>query len=254
MKHFGSISVLSFFGTVLVFVVMNITSAQVMNSSNYQIQSDSVNFGGGYSSSTNYQIESTGGEVATGESGSGSYLMRAGYQQMQESYIALSASGNVALSPSIPGISGGTATGSTTVTVTTDSLAGYELTVEALTNPAMQSGANSIADYVPGGASPDYNFTIGASDAYFGFSPEGSDIVQRFLDNGSTCNEPAGSDTADKCWDGLSTSPVNIAVGSGSNHPAGVETSIQFKVGIGGAVVQPVGSYIATTTVTAISL
>lgn len=253
MHFLVSVPVLSFFITILIVILTNIGVAQVMTSSNYQIQGDSVNFGGGYSSSTNYQIESTVGEIGTGELSSASYLVRAGYQQMQESYIALSSGTDVTMSPSIPGVSGGFATGSTTVTVTTDSIGGYELTIEASDTPAMQSGGNSIADYVPVGA-PDYNFTIGASDAYFGFSPEGSDIVQRYLDNGIICNQSGGSDMADKCWDGLSTSARVIASGSGSNHPLGVDTAIKFQVGIGGSVVQPTGSYVATTTITAIAL
>jgi len=245
----------SLIATVMLVLVTSVGFAQVMSSSNYQIESDSVNFGGGYSSSTNYQLESTAGEIATGNSSSTNYELGAGFQQMQDSYIALSAGGDVALSPSIPGVSGGFANGSTTVTVTTSSLAGYELTIEAENNPAMQSGANSIDDYVPAGAPPDYDFTIGAADAYFGYSPEGVDVVQRFLDDGgSNCNELAGSDTADKCWDGLSTSPATIASGSGSNHPTGTVTDVKFRVGIGGSVIQAVGTYVATTTITAISL
>lgn len=247
-------TIISLSGTFFILSMTNIGLAQVMSSSNYQVQSDSVNFGGGYSSSTSFQLESTGGEVATGGSGSASYLVRAGYQQMQESYIALSADGDVTMSSSISGISGGTAIGSTTLKVTTDGLAGYMLTIQASTNPAMQSGVDSIADYTPAGPDPDYSFTIGAADAYFGFSAEGADAVQKFLDNGVICNQSGGSDTANTCWDGLTTSPVNIATGSGSNHPAGEDTVIRFQVGIGGSVIQPAGSYVATTTVTAISL
>jgi len=254
MYYLVTLPVLSSIGTLLIIILTNIGFAQVMTSSNYQIQSDSVNFGGGYSSSTNYQLESTGGEVGTGESSSGSYLVRAGFQQMQDSYIALSASGNVSLSSSIPGVSGGVATGSATITVTTDSLAGYELTIEAESSPAMQSGANTISDYSPAGSDPDFTFTIGVSDAYFGFSPEGADIVQRFLDNGLICNQSGGSDTADACWDGLSTSAATIASGAGSNHPLGTDTVIEFQVGVGGSVIQPTGTYVATTTITAISL
>lgn len=247
----GSIIVL----TLFVAVWTSVVSAQVMSSSNYQIQSDSVNFGGGYSSSANYQLESTAGELGTGSSASTNYELRAGYQQTLESYISLSAGSDVLLSPSIPGVSGGFATGSTTFTVVTDSLGGYELTIESQNNPSMQSGANTIADYVPGGGVPDYNFTIGAADAYFGFSPEGSDVVQRYLDNGvDTCNESAGSNTTDKCWDGLSTTARVIASGGASNHPAGTETKVKFQVGVGGSVAQPPGSYVATTTVTAIAL
>lgn len=255
MREFFLLTSSSLVLTFIVASTVHLGYAQTMSSSNYQIQSDSVNFGGGYSSSANYQLESTGGEIATGNSSSTNYQVRAGYQQTLESYIALSSDGNVTMSPSIPGVSGGYATGSTTIVVTTDALGGYELTIEAENSPAMQSGANTIADYVPGGGVPDYNFTIGAADAYFGFSPEGSDVVQRYLDNGAdACNESAGSDAADKCWDGLSTTARVIASGSGSNHPTGTETEVKFQVGIGGSVVQPVGTYVATTTITAISI
>ena len=67
--------------TVLFVLISNVGSAQVMSSTNYKIQSDSINFSGGYSSSTNYQIEATAGEIATGESSSGSYTVKAGFQQ-----------------------------------------------------------------------------------------------------------------------------------------------------------------------------
>jgi hypothetical protein len=66
------------------------TSAQVMQSTNYRIQSDSVNVGGIYSSSSNYRLEDTTGEIATGESSSTNYQIKAGYQQMQETYLSLS--------------------------------------------------------------------------------------------------------------------------------------------------------------------
>lgn len=251
MRELVLLASYSLLSTFLVLFVTNATLAQVMTSSNYQIQSDSINFSGGDSTSTNYQLESTMGEIATGESGSASYTLRAGFQQMQEVYLALSVSGNVSLSPTIPGVSGGNAYGSTTVTVTTDSLSGYNLTIQAENSPAMQSSTNTIADYVPAGSDPDFNFTVGSADAYFGFSPEGPDIVDRYKDDGVVCNTPRGSDTNDRCWDGLSTTPVTISSSPDSNHPNGTNTVIEFQVGIGGAVVQPVGVYIATTTVTA---
>lgn len=240
--------------TLVIALFTNIGLAQVMSSSNFQIQSDSINVAGGLSSSTNYQMDSTVGEVATGDSSSGSYELRAGYQQMLGSYIALSAGGDVSLSPTIPGVSGGIAIGSTTVTVITDSIGGYQLTIQSESSPAMVSGANTIADYVPATADPDFTFTTTVADAHFGFSPEGADVVQRYLDAVGSCNQPGGSDTADVCWDGLSTSPVTIAQGSGSNHPLGTQTSIKFQVGIGGSVVQQAGNYVATTTITASSL
>lgn len=232
---------------------ISLVAAQVRESQNYQIQSDSVNVGGGLASSTNYSLESTGGEVGTGPSDSTSFSLRAGYQQMQEVFISITAPGNVELAPSIPGLTGGTSNGSTTVTVTTDSASGYQLTIAAANDPAMQSGANTIADYTPGG-DPSFTFVTGGSDAHFGFTPEGVDVVQRFLDNGSdTCNT-GSADTALACWDGLSTSVIPIASDTDANHPNGATTTVRFRVGIGGSAAQPPGTYTATTTLTALPL
>jgi hypothetical protein len=226
-----------------------------MQSTNYRMLSDSVNIGGGFSSSTNYNLESTVGEVATGESESGTYRLKAGYQQMQEVYIALSGGADVVMSPSISGITGGTSNGSTSVNVLTDSPSGYQLDIKSLTDPAMQKGVDSIDDYVPAGGDPDYTFTVTATDSYFGYSPEGTDIVQRFLnDTVSSCNEPSGSSTAQVCWDGLATTDVTIASGLSANQPSGATTTVHFRVGIGGSVGQEAGTYTATTTITALPL
>lgn len=254
MREFVLLSAHTLFLTVLIVSSLNIGWAQVMSSPSYQMQSDSVNIGGGNSGSGNYLLESTAGEIATGESASDSFRIFAGFQQMQGSYISLSSTGDVALS-AIQGVSGGFSTGSTTMTVITDNVAGYQLTIEAEGDPAMQSETDSIADYVPvASPDPDFTFTTDASDSHFGFSPEGADLVQRYLDATGLCNQSGGSDTNDACWDGLSTTPRTIATGSGSNHPTGADTVIEFQVGIGGSVNQTVGSYTATTTVTAIAI
>lgn len=252
MREFSMVSLLALIATPVLLASIHVVGAQVMESSSYRIQSDSLNFGGGRSTSSNYTQESTFGEVATGDATSASYNLYAGYQQMQEVFIALAGGDNVVMSPSIPGISGGTANGSTTVTVTTDSAAGYELHVQASGNPAMQSDTDTIADYVPGG-NPDFSFDTGSDDAHFGYSPEGVDIVQRFLDDTNDC-ATGGTDSPLACWDGLSTSDVTIASASGPNQPSGATTSIHFRVGIGGSVGQPPGVYVATTTITAIPL
>jgi hypothetical protein len=238
--------------TPVVLLGIHISTAQVMQSTSYRIQSDSINFAGGLSTSTNYALESTVGEVATGDSTSASYNLKAGYQQMVNTFISMTAAASVVMSPSIPGVSGGIANGSTTVTVTTDSAAGYQLTIEASQSPAMQKGSDSIADYVPGG-NPDFTFTIDAADAHFGYSPSGIDIATRFKDDTAACGV-GGSDTAFACWDGLSITPVAIARRMSANTPNGSTTTVNFRVGVGSSVVQTVGTYNATTTLTAISL
>ena len=171
--------------TPLVFWYIGIAGAQVMESANYGIQSDSINFGGGLSDSAGFSLESSAGEIATGESASASYVLRAGYQQMQQVFMSLTGLAAVTLSPTIPGVSGGVANGSTTATVVTDSPSGYSLTIESESAPAMVSGVNSLADYNTN-TNPDYEFAIGINDAHFGFSPFGDDIIDRFKNNGTS--------------------------------------------------------------------
>lgn len=227
--------------------------AAVMNSTNYSIQSDSVNFGGGLSTSTNYKQESTLGEIATGNSSSASYVMKAGYQQMHSVYIAIGTVSDVTLTPSIDGTTGGTANGSTTVLVTTDNPAGYELYIKASSSPALVSGANSFADYTPAGAVPDFTFSIPANTSEFAFSPEGNDITSEYKDNGVSCNVGA-LDTNDSCWNALSTTNELIAQSSASNYPSGSQTVIEFRASSGASNTQSAGTYQATTTVTALPL
>jgi hypothetical protein len=239
--------------TVLVFAVA-VTHAQVMTSGNYAIVSDSINVGGGNSTSTNYRQESTFGEIATGNSTSTNYNLHGGYQQMQEVFLSLSGVTSVTMSPTLGGLTGGTADGSTTVTVLTDNLAGYSLTLVASQAPAMQtSGGQTIANYVPASAVPDFTFTVASDKAYFGVSPEGVDVAARYKDNGSVCNTGV-LDTAVSCWDMVSTTAQQIAVGNTANHPNGATTTLRFRLGVGVSAGVIAGSYQATTTITALTL
>lgn len=243
----------SFVTTLIIVLLLNVASAQVMSSSNYGIRSDSINVGGGFSSSANYQEQDTIGEVGSDVSSSTNYELKAGYQQMQEVYIAMSSVTSVNLSPSLGGLSGGMATGSSPVVITTDDPAGYQLLYSAQNSPAMQSGVNNISDYLPAGVVPDFLFVATPGKAYFSFSPEGSDISSRYKDNGSICGN-GGNDTPDRCWDGLSTSTKIISQGSVANHPLGTVTNIKFRLNIGTGAIVPEGLYTATTTLTALAL
>lgn len=232
--------------------VADVSFAQ-MNSTSYKVQSDSVNFSGAPSNSTNYHVEDTLGEIATGGSGSTNYKIAAGYQQMQNVYISIATVSDVVMSPTIGGVTGGTSNGSTVVTVTTDSPSGYDLFIKASSSPALISGVNSFADYTPG-ANPDFTFAISSSDSEFAFSPEGAHIVQRYKDNGSTLCNTGSSDTADSCWDALSTSNKTISESTSPNQPSGTATTLKFRAQSGSSHLQPAGEYTATTTVTAIPL
>jgi hypothetical protein len=231
-------------------------SSGVMSSSHYTILSDSLNFGGGYSTSTNYIQESTGGEVATGISSSTNYIMSAGYQQMNTVALSLVPPSSVVMSPNIGGVTGGTSNGSTTFTVTTDDPAGYTATLQASSSPALvntSSTTNAFADYSPAGSAPDFTFGIAATASAFAFSPQGTDADQRFLNNTSICNTGTNS-TAQTCWDGLSTSPKNVADRTSNNTPAGTQTTLYFRAASGANHIQVNGTYVATTTLTILPL
>ena len=230
-----------------------LAQAYVASSSNYFIQSDSINNAGGLSTSTSYRTQDTIGESGVGTSSSPTYQLKGGYQQMQETYIAISAPGNVTMLPNIPSVGGGVADGVAVWTVTTDDPAGYTMNIASSLAPALRSGANSFADYVPGGANPDFTFTTAAASANFGFSPEGSDIVQKYKDNGTSCNAGA-LDSGSACWSGLSTTVNTIVTRTTPNHPSGTATTVRFRAASGASNTQPGGSYTATSTLTVIAL
>lgn len=234
-------------------IFSNTIFADSMQSSTYKIQSDSLNFGGVSSSSGTYKLNDSLGEAATGDSNSSTYYMHAGYWQMGESYISVSAPSDLAMT-SMSGISGGSSEGTVSWTVLTDNTAGYSVNISSSTTPALKSSTDSLDDYVPAGSAPDYNFTNGASSSSFGFSPEGLDVNSRFKDNGSSTCNTGSSETTGKCWDGLSTTPKEIVNRTTSNIPSGTVTTVRFRAETGANHVQTSGAYSATITVTAMTL
>jgi hypothetical protein len=245
--------------TILTFVILltgvTITPVfgYVMESASWKIQQDSINFGGGYGASDNYSEEDTLGEIATGWSYSDSYSLHAGYQQMdQETYISLSMSTSTSMSPAIPGMSGGTANGSNDTVVATNNSTGYTLEIFASSSPAMyRLPDGSFDDYTTVSSFPDYGWAIANTSSEFGFSPEGADIIQKYLDNGSTaCNQSGGTDSTNTCWDNFSTS-AKIMSQSNSADETGVTTTVKLRAESGNDHIQVNGTYHAYLTITA---
>lgn len=259
-----------FSASVIAFVLfllagnMPLVIGAVMSSSNYAIQSDSVNLGGGQSSSANYKVEDTAGEVATGDSESTNYKIKAGYQQMNVVYLAMTAITDVVLAPSLGGITGGTsdnsgADPSTGTTVTTDGAAGYELYFKASSSPAMQGNTqgDSILDYTPAAAGiPDYAYSVPTGEE-FGYTVSASttaDLAQKFLDNGTdTCNTgSADTSGSASCWYGLSTTATSTIVRNTETSASGSTSSVVFKLTINsGTGFVTEDTYNATATLTA---
>jgi len=206
-------------------------SAYVMGSDNYRIQSDSLNMGGtDNNSSTSYHLLDTLGEAGTGGSSSDNYKMNAGYRQMDETYLALTLSGTVTMSPHIDGLHGGTANGSASWTVRADSPSGYYLSIKANTDPAMQSGPYSFDDYTPTAPGvPDYDWFIGSANSEFGFSPY-NDVsqVQKYRSQAGVCG--TGVQALDgQCWNGFTMSYEQIANRATRTPVDGETTKVNFR-------------------------
>ena len=227
--------------------------AQVMQSGTYKMTFDSINVGGeDVSGSSIYRLGDTLGELGTGDSSSTTYQMHAGFWQMEESSISISSPSDLALT-SIGGILGDGSEGVVSWNVLTDNSAGYSMSIKTTTTPALTSSLDSFDDYTPSGANPDYDFSILSSTSAFGFSPEGSDTVVRFKDDGVSCNINTG-ETSGKCWDGLSTTDQDIALKTSSNQPSGSTVDVRFRAESGSSHIQTSGNYSATIVVTAITL
>lgn len=228
-------------------------SAFVMSSSNYRLEKDSINIGGAENAtSTSYLLRDTLGEIGTGVSTSTLYAMNAGYRQMDETFISMTVPEAITLSPSIGGLTGGTANGNGMWTVRTDSASGYSLSVKASTNPAMKSGSNSINDYSPaGGLTPDYSWNLAGAYAEFGFSPYNAQSqAAKYRNNSSACADGANI-TDGACWYGLTTAYETIAAKTSRTEVAGEDTKINFRAEINDF--QVAGTYSATVVVTASS-
>lgn len=138
-------------------------------------------------------------------------------------------------------------TGVATWNVKTNSTAGYELEVQADTDPAMQSGADQFADYSDTPAA----WSVSASSYEFGFSAYGDDVVAAF-GAGTTCG--TGATVGDGNYRGFTgVTDIQIATDTDPTAVAGTNTNVCFAAGQNG-VFAPSGSYNATITATATSL
>lgn len=170
----------------------------------------------------------------------------------------LTAPSNVTLSPSLSGITGGTANGATQMVVSTNNPTGYNMTLTASSSAGMLGDTNggTIPAYIPSTTGvPDFTFTTPANKARFGYTVEASttaDLDQSFLDNGSSCNT-GSADASDSCWLNASTSAETIINRSSETPGSGATTTLKFRVVIQSnpSPTVPSDTYTATTTVTA---
>jgi len=247
---------------ITVYYTLGSTSYYVMSSSNYKMERDSLNNAGLRSTSPNYIQESTVGEVGTGKSDSSNYSLRAGYQQMGEVYLAVSAISDVVMSPNLGGITGGTSDGTTQFTVTTDSSSGYTVAIQTDSNNGMEGETtSSVIPYLDESSPyvPDYSFTTAPTNsAAFAYTINASttgEIVQAFRNNGSNACNTGSTETDDNCWIGATTTSRTI-INRTSAATTGATSTLSYRVIIS-ADPQPIlieDIYTSTTTLTVLAL
>ncbi len=189
-------------------------------------------------------------------------------QQITNEISFLVQPSNVTMVGSIAGLTGGYATGTTVVSVNTNNTTGYNMTLHFATNSrphamvASSTDASSayIANYTQAGGVgvPDYNWADNTSgqSAEFGYSVNAStsaEVAQAFKNNGSSCNQSAGSPSVDHCWLNPTTTPQVIINSSAPNGSS--TTTLKFKVAVPNAPspALPSGYYVATGTLTAVT-
>jgi hypothetical protein len=146
---------------------------------------------------------------------------------------------NTTLTGSLNGITGGTANGSTTVVVQTNSNTGYTMDIAFFDNGSPQAmegrttGENTIRDYPVTGSVPTYSFSTASTSAVFGYTVTAantSDLDQSFLNNGTdTCNTGTGRASYDQCWMEPTVSTFQI-IDRDSAAVTGATTTLHFRV------------------------
>ena len=171
---------------------------------------------------------------------------------------------DVTMSPSIPGMTGSAGTpssGSVTWTVKTANATGFNMKIQASTDPALKTGDEYwewFADYVPAAAgSPDFAWATpgNAGSAEFGFTVEPAttaDTDTLFFDDGADCDTGA-LNGADSCWlDFIGAVDIDI-INRGSATAAGGEAEVVKFRAESNAKHLKEGDYTATITVTAVT-
>lgn len=174
----------------------------------------------------------------------------------------LAPASDITMSPSLAGLTGGTANGSTYVRVLTNNALGYSMTLTASSSAGMvgDSQGGTIPALIPYSVGvPIYAFSsTTANSAAFAYTVEASttgEVTQAFRDNGTGHCNTGSTEGTNTCWLNASTSAVSIINRSTATPASGATTTIKFRTIImpSPAPAIPQDTYVATTTLTAVT-
>lgn len=186
-------------------------------------------------------------------------------QEITDEISFLITADDVSMSPSIAGLTGGTANGSTSFVIISNSASGHTVDLAFSSTTAMNGNTTSgyINNYTPASAGvPDYTFGIGGAGTpgEFAYSvtasetPTTAGIDASFLNNGAACNTGSTS-SAGNCWLNPSTTAERIITRSSVTGYGTATTTLSFRVSLPSNPnpVIPGDTYTATATLTALN-
>ncbi len=171
---------------------------------------------------------------------------------------------DVLMSPSLGGISGGTANGATQFAIRTNDTAGYKVTIQATTTDGSMVNNASSSAKITGYATtvagvPDYAFAVNnASGSAFGYTVDATttaDVPASFKYTGVTCGGAGATVGAlAHCWIAATSTPftiINRTIPTFGGAPASSTIAFRVMINANPAITVPNGTYVATTTLTA---
>ena len=188
----------------------------IMQSTNYKIEKDSINFGGtDDGQSASYKLKDTLGEIGTGLSDSTNYIMKAGYRQMVEEAVDPTFTFAIDSTTCELGTLSTSSVSSCTyiITTTTNAEDGYTTTITEDTN--LKDGTPDIDDVSDG------EVTAGSEE--YGASSNDSDSLNIATTAG---NAATGIDGTNKTIAQDTTGPVTADAVIVTHHASIAATTI----------------------------
>lgn len=166
-----------------------------------------------------------------------------------DSGISISDGAAVTMAPNIS-ITANGSIGSSSWTVITNDVDGYNLVVGASTTPALVSGVNSFANYTEAVAGTPEAWVVASGAKEFGYSAYGTDTSTVTWGAAASCGA-AGVPSGTQLYVGfVGTATKNIATKATVTPSAGIATTICFAAEQD-TIFAPSGTYTATITGTA---
>lgn len=166
--------------------------------------------------------------------------------------ISIDSPSDVTMSRNI-GVAADTAVASTTWTVRTNNVTGYNLTLKASTEPAMQQNSTTTVADVAATTTP-ATWSVGVGTAAFGFSAYGTDVSTATWGTGGNCEASSHVPSTSLKYAGFRTSTSTVvATRAATTTSAGVGTTVCFAVAQNAFYI-PSGTYTATITATAVTI